>query len=201
MKFNHIILASNSPRRKQLLAGLDMPFEVRVIPGIDETYPDSLNPYKVAEYIAKKKSVPYLDTLLQGELVLTADTVVIAPTKDEQNEQDGKGIILGKPKDADDAKHMLRMLSGKTHHVVTGVCLSTLNHQHSFSVTTEVTFKELSEQEISYYIEKYKPFDKAGAYGIQEWIGYIGCTGLRGSYFNVMGLPVQRIYQEISDMR
>lgn len=201
MKFNHIILASNSPRRKQLLAGLDMPFEVRVIPGIDETYPDSLNPYKVAEYIAKKKSVPYLDTLLQGELVLTADTVVIAPTKDEQNEQDGKGIILGKPKDADDAKHMLRMLSGKTHHVVTGVCLSTLNHQHSFSVTTEVTFKEFSEQEISYYIEKYKPFDKAGAYGIQEWIGYIGCTGLRGSYFNVMGLPVQRIYQEISDMR
>lgn len=201
MKFNHIILASNSPRRKQLLAGLDMPFEVRVISGIDETYPDSLNPYKVAEYIAKKKSVPYLDTLLQGELVLTADTVVIAPTKDEQNEQDGKGIILGKPKDADDAKHMLRMLSGKTHHVVTGVCLSTLNHQHSFSVTTEVTFKELSEQEISYYIEKYKPFDKAGAYGIQEWIGYIGCTGLRGSYFNVMGLPVQRIYQEISDMR
>lgn len=201
MKFNHIILASNSPRRKQLLAGLDMPFEVRVIPGIDETYPDSLNPYKVAEYIAKKKSVPYLDTLLQGELVLTADTVVIAPTKDEQNDQDGKGIILGKPKDADDAKHMLRMLSGKTHHVVTGVCLSTLNHQHSFSVTTEVTFKELSEQEISYYIEKYKPFDKAGAYGIQEWIGYIGCTGLRGSYFNVMGLPVQRIYQEISDMR
>lgn len=201
MKFNHIILASNSPRRKQLLAGLDMPFEVRVIPGIDETYPDSLNPYKVAEYIAKKKSVPYLDTLLQGELVLTADTVVIAPTKDEQNDQDGKGIILGKPKDADDAKHMLRMLSGKTHHVVTGVCLSTLNHQHSFSVTTEVTFKEFSEQEISYYIEKYKPFDKAGAYGIQEWIGYIGCTGLRGSYFNVMGLPVQRIYQEISDMR
>ena len=210
-----IILASNSPRRKELLAGLDIPFEVKVIKGIDESYPETLDAYEVAEYISGKKAEAYrglLDEDLsekasekQGEeavqtLILTADTVVIAPTADEQNDQEGKGVILGKPKDEEDAVRMLRMLSGKTHHVVTGVCLTTRSQQRHFSVITEVTFKQLSDAEISYYISHYKPFDKAGAYGIQEWIGYVGCTGLKGSYFNVMGLPVQRIYEEIASM-
>ena len=215
-KMNYkIILASNSPRRKELLAGLDIPFEVKVIKGIDESYPESLDAYEVAEYISSKKAEAYRGLLgeepsgkaseKQGEdaaqtLILTADTVVIAPTADEQNDQEGKGVILGKPKDEEDAVRMLRMLSGKTHHVVTGVCLTTRSQQRHFSVTTEVTFKQLSDAEIRYYISHYKPFDKAGAYGIQEWIGYIGCTGLKGSYFNVMGLPVQRIYEEIARM-
>ena len=200
MKDYKIILASNSPRRKELLAGLDMPFEVKVLKGIDESYPSTLSPYETAQYIAAKKADAYRGLLADGILILTADTVVIAPTEDEQNDKEGRGIILGKPKDAEDAKRMLRMLSGQTHHVVTGVCLTTVKEQHQFSVTTEVTFKSLSEEEIEYYVSKYKPFDKAGAYGIQEWIGYIGCTGLKGSYYNVMGLPVQRIYEELNQM-
>ena len=200
MKDYKIILASNSPRRKELLAGLDMPFEVKVLKGIDESYPSTLSSYETAQYIASKKADAYRGLLADGILILTADTVVIAPTEDEQNDKEGRGIILGKPKDAEDAKRMLRMLSGKTHHVVTGVCLITVKEQHQFSVTTEVTFKSLSEEEIEYYVSKYKPFDKAGAYGIQEWIGYIGCTGLKGSYYNVMGLPVQRIYEELNLM-
>ena len=198
-----IILASNSPRRRELLAGLDIPFEVKVIKGIDESYPESLDAYEVAEYISSKKAEAYRSLLGEDAaqtLILTADTVVIAPTADEQNDQEGKDVILGKPKDEEDAVRMLRMLSGKTHHVVTGVCLTTRSQQRHFSVTTEVTFKQLSDAEIRYYISHYKPFDKAGAYGIQEWIGYIGCTGLKGSYFNVMGLPVQRIYEEIARM-
>ena len=200
MKDYKIILASNSPRRKELLAGLDMPFEVKVLKGIDESYLSTLSPYETAQYIAAKKADAYRGLLADGILILTADTVVIAPTEDEQNDKEGRGIILGKPKDAEDAKRMLRMLSGKTHHVVTGVCLTTVKEQHQFSVTTEVTFKSLSEEEIEYYVSKYEPFDKAGAYGIQEWIGYIGCTGLKGSYYNVMGLPVQRIYEELNQM-
>ena len=206
MKFK-IILASNSPRRRELLAGLDVNFEVKVLNGIDESYPDDLDAYQVAEFIAQKKAEAYRSLLdneessLVENLVLTADTVVVAPAADEQNDQEGKGIILGKPKTADDAVRMLKMLSGKTHHVVTGVCLTTKDEQRHFSVTTEVSFKELTDWEINYYISHYRPFDKAGAYGIQEWIGYIGCTGLNGSYFNVMGLPVQRIYEEMLKMQ
>ena len=202
MKYK-IILASNSPRRRELLAGLDVNFEVKVLNGIDESYPDDLDAYQVAEFIAQKKAEAYRSLLNEEEssaeenLILTADTVVIAPAANEQNDQEGKGIILGKPKTADDAVRMLKMLSGKTHHVVTGVCLTTKDEQRHFSVTTEVSFKELTDWEINYYISHYRPFDKAGAYGIQEWIGYIGCTGLKGSYFNVMGLPVQRIYAEM----
>ena len=206
MKYK-IILASNSPRRRELLAGLDVNFEVKVLNGIDESYPDDLDAYQVAEFIAQKKAEAYRSLLNEEEssaeenLILTADTVVIAPAANEQNDQEGKGIIMGKPKTADDAVRMLRMLSGKTHHVVTGVCLTTKEEQRHFSVTTEVSFKELTDWEINYYISHYKPFDKAGAYGIQEWIGYIGCTGLNGSYFNVMGLPVQRIYEEMLKMQ
>lgn len=209
MKNFRIILASNSPRRKELLAGLDIPFEVKVIQGIDESFPESLPAYDTAQYIAVKKAQAYrplLDSSINHQqpsdrnpelLILTADTVVIAPSSEEQNDQEGKGIILGKPKDAADASRMLEMLSGKTHHVVTGVCITSLEKQRQFSVVTEVTFKKLSKEEIDYYVGHYKPFDKAGAYGIQEWIGYIGCTSLKGSYFNVMGLPVQRIYEEL----
>ena len=206
MKYK-IILASNSPRRRELLAGLDVNFEVKVLNGIDESYPDDLDAYQVAEFIAQKKAEAYRYLLNEEEssaeesLILTADTVVIAPAANEQNDQEGKGIILGKPKTADDAVRMLRMLSGKTHHVVTGVYLTTKDGQRHFSVTTEVSFKELTDWEINYYISHYRPFDKAGAYGIQEWIGYIGCTGLNGSYFNVMGLPVQRIYEEMLKMQ
>ena len=206
MKYK-IILASNSPRRRELLAGLDVNFEVKVLNGIDESYPDDLDAYQVAEFIAQKKAEAYRSLLdneessLVENLVLTADTVVVAPAADEQNDQEGKGIILGKPKTADDAVRMLKMLSGKTHHVVTGVCLTTKDEQRHFSVTTEVSFKELTDWEINYYISHYRPYDKAGGYGIQEWIGYIGCTGLNGSYFNVMGLPVQRIYEEMLKMQ
>ena len=196
-----IILASNSPRRKELLAGLDVPFEVKVIAGVDESYPSALDVYDVAEFIACKKAEAYRTLLTDGVLVLTADTVVVAPTTDEQNDQDGKGIILGKPHDVSEARRMLHLLSGKTHHVVTGVCLTTQSQQRHFSVVTEVSFRNLEDREIDYYIEKYQPFDKAGAYGIQEWIGYVGCVGLKGSYYNVMGLPVQRIYEELKQLQ
>ena len=181
-----IILASNSPRRRELLAGLDIDFEVRVRSGIDESYPDTLPVMETAEYIAAKKAAAYRQHIAADELVITADTVVIVGD-----------TVLGKPVDAAEARLMLHKLSGRSHQVVTGVCLSTLRQSVRFSVTTDVTFKPLTDEEIDYYIKKYQPFDKAGAYGIQEWIGYIGCTGLHGSYYNVMGLPVQRIYAEL----
>ena len=181
-----IILASNSPRRRELLAGLDLDFEVRVLPGIDESYPDTLPVTEVAEYIAAKKAAAYQQLMAADALVVTADTVVIVGDE-----------VLGKPADAAEAALMLQKLSGRSHQVVTGVCLTTLRQTVRFSVATDVTFKPLTAEEIDYYITKYQPFDKAGAYGIQEWIGYIGCTGLRGSYYNVMGLPVQRIYAEL----
>ena len=183
------ILASNSPRRKELLAGLGLDFEVRVIDGIDESYPETLPAAEVAQYIAEKKAVAYKPTLQKDELIITADTVVIVGDD-----------ILGKPHDAADAVRMLREISGRTHQVTTGVSLLTATSQRSFSVTTDVTFKQLTDSEIQHYVKCYRPFDKAGAYGIQEWIGYIGVTGLNGSYYNVMGLPVQRIYTELQNM-
>ena len=181
-----IVLASNSPRRRELLGGLGIPFEVKVLPNISESYPDTLPADEIAEYIAREKGDVYKSRIDDDILVITADTVVICDDE-----------VLGKPTDAADARRMLHLLSGRTHHVVTGVCLTTAFRQRSFCVRTEVTFKQLSDEEISYYVENYKPFDKAGAYGIQEWIGYIGVTGINGSYFNVMGLPVQRIYEEL----
>lgn len=180
-----IILSSNSPRRKELLAGLGVDFEVRVLKGVDERYPDDIPLNEVPLYIAIEKASAY--TVAQDELVVTADTVVIVDNE-----------ILGKPKDRAEAYGMLRKISGKTHQVVTGVCLTTIDDQRSFTVTTDVEFKELSDNEIYYYIDKYRPFDKAGAYGIQEWIGYVGVLSLKGSYYNVMGLPVQRIYEEFT---
>jgi septum formation protein len=186
VKAYHIVLASNSPRRKELLAGLGIEFDVRVLPDIDESYPATLLAKDTAEYIAEKKAAAYRKSMAEDELIITADTVVIVDNE-----------VLGKPADAAEAHEMLQKLSGRTHQVVTGVCLTTQTQTVHFSVETDVTFKTLTQEETDYYIENYKPFDKAGAYGIQEWIGYIGCTGLRGSYYNVMGLPVQRIYTEL----
>ena len=184
-----IVLASNSPRRRELLAGLGFPFEVRVLEGIDESYPQDLPVSEVALYIAGKKAEAYRQAITDNELIITADTVVIVGDE-----------ILGKPVDEADAVRMLRELSGRTHQVTTGVCLLSSEQESRFAVTTDVTFKNLTNEEIQYYVTHYKPFDKAGAYGIQEWIGYIGVTGLHGSYYNVMGLPVQRIYSELQRM-
>lgn len=214
-----IILASNSPRRKELLQGLGIPFDVFVLQGIDESYPADLPAGQVAEYISRKKAqaylahckadkpyydissdkaTPYILPFIGEEcpsgqggcLILTADTVVVCG-----------GDILGKPHSEEEAVGMLRKLSGKTHQVYTGYCLTPLygdeSQQRSGTVCTDVTFKALSDEEITHYVTTFKPLDKAGAYGIQEWIGYIGITGIRGSYYNVMGLPVQRIYEEL----
>lgn len=177
-----LILSSNSPRRKELLAGLDIPFEVRVIKGIDESFPNDLPTDEIAEFVSKKKAAAY--AVAEDEIVITADTIVVLD-----------GEVLGKPRDLDDAAAMLRRLSGRTHRVITGVTLKNQVKQTSFSVVSEVTFKSLSDDEISYYVHRYQPLDKAGAYGIQEWIGYVGVTSLSGSYFNVVGFPVQRIYE------
>lgn len=179
-----LLLASNSPRRRELLAGLGWPFEVKVLEGIDESYPEGLSPEEVVRHIAREKAAAY--TVGDDELVITADTIVVLGDE-----------IMGKPTDAADAVRMLRELSGKTHQVMTAVCMKTQCKQHELCVITNVTFKELSDEEIDYYVNHYKPFDKAGAYGIQEWIGYVGVTAIRGSYFNVVGLPVQRIYDEL----
>lgn len=186
LKKYHIILASNSPRRRELLGGLGLEFEVKVLPNIQEDYPAELPASQIAQYIASEKADAYRSMMKDDDLLITADTVVIVDDE-----------VLGKPADAADARHMLNKLSGRKHQVITGVCLVTLQERRCFSVSTDVSFKALQDEEINYYIEHYRPFDKAGAYGIQEWIGYVGVTGLEGSYFNVMGFPVQRIYSEL----
>jgi septum formation protein len=179
-----IILASNSPRRKELLSGLGIDFEVRVKKDIKESFPTDYPTHDIPQYLARQKASAY--QIADDELLITADTMVIVDNK-----------ALGKPHNEAEARLMLQEISGRTHQVVTGVCIRTNQKEHSFSVTTDVTFKQLADGEISHYITTYKPFDKAGAYGIQEWIGYIGVTSIHGSYFNVMGLPVQRIYEEL----
>lgn len=184
-----LILASNSPRRKELLGGLDVDFDVRVLNGIDESFPETLAGEDIPKYISQQKAKAYIPSLAADEVLVTSDTIVYLD-----------GEVLGKPKDADDARRMLRLISGRSHDVITGVTIVSGIKINSFSVTTKVTFKQLSDDEIDYYIENYRPFDKAGAYGIQEWIGYIGVTSIEGSYFNVMGLPVQRLYQELVKM-
>jgi septum formation protein len=184
-----VILASNSPRRRELLAGLNIDFEVRVIDDIDESYPPGMDPYDVAEYIACKKADVYSKSMTDDELLITADTIVFRLDK-----------IFGKPVDREDAKRMLRELSGRVHEVVTGVCLLSKAGKKSFSASSAVSFSQLSDAEIEYYVENYRPFDKAGAYGIQEWIGYVGVEAINGSFYNVMGLPIQRLYRELKKL-
>lgn len=186
LKKYKVILASNSPRRKELLAGLGVSYEVRTLPDVDESYPETLQGADIPLYIAKEKADAYRDMLQPGELMITADTIVWL---------DGK--VLGKPKDREDALRMLRDMSGRTHEVFTGVCLTTMEWQRSFAARTEVSFSVLGEEEIAYYVDKFRPMDKAGAYGVQEWIGFIGVENISGSYYNIMGLPVQRLYREL----
>lgn len=181
-----LILASNSPRRRELLGGLGLDFEVRVLQGIDESYPADLREGDIPLFISRAKAQAYLSTLSEDELLITADTIVWLD-----------GEVLEKPKDEADACRMLRELSGKTHQVFTGVCLTTKEKQVAFSCRTDVTFARLDEEEIQHYVNTYRPLDKAGAYGVQEWIGYIGVERVEGSYFNVVGLPVQRLYQAL----
>lgn len=183
-----IILASNSPRRRELLKGLDVDFGVEVIKGIEEAYPNNLPVEQIPQYIAREKASAY--NVKDNEVLLTADTIVVL-----------NGEIMGKPHDHADARRMLHELSGHTHHVITGVCLTTTKKQKVFAETTAVTFRELSDSEIDYYIDKYRPFDKAGAYGIQEWIGYVGVSRIEGSFYNVMGLPVERVYEELKALQ
>lgn len=186
LKKYRVILASNSPRRKELLAGLDVDFEVRTLPGIDESYPETLQGADIPLYIARKKADAYRQHLHRDELVITADTIVWLD-----------GCVLGKPRDREDAIRMIASLSGRTHQVYTGVCLTTSGWQRSFAAETEVRFATLTDAEIAYYVDTFQPMDKAGAYGVQEWIGYVGVENISGSYFNVMGLPVQRLYKEL----
>ena len=186
LKKYKVILASNSPRRKELLAGLGVDYEVRTLPDVDESYPDTLQGADIPLYIAKEKADAYRNMLQPGELMITADTIVWLD-----------GRVLGKPKDREDALYMLRDMSGRTHEVFTGVCITTTEWQRSFAAQTEVRFAELSEEEITYYVDKFQPMDKAGAYGVQEWIGFIGVENISGSYYNIMGLPVQRLYKEL----
>lgn len=181
-----IILASNSPRRKELLKGLNVDFEVRIIPGIDESYPNHIAVTDIAGYIASKKADAYIPEITDREMLITADTIVVCGEN-----------LLEKPSGYDDAVRMLKQLSGRTHQVITGVCIYTKLKTIRFSTTSEVTFAILTDEEIEYYVDNYKPYDKAGAYGIQEWIGYIGVESIQGSFYNVMGLPIQRLYREL----
>ena len=182
------ILGSQSPRRKELLATLGHPFEIRTIEGHSEAYPDTLPLEEVPLYLSQLKAEQLLHTLEADELLITADTVVLLD-----------GQILGKPHDLDDARRMLHRLSGRQHEVVSGVSLSTIDWQISFSSHTLVTFAQLTDSEIDHYVTRYQPLDKAGAYGIQEWIGYIGVSHIEGSFYNVMGLPVHRLYRVLQD--
>ena len=189
LKKYKVILASGSPRRRELLSGLVIDYTIKVLPDVNEAYPETLKGEDIPLYIAREKAEAYLKGIESDELIITADTIVWLDNE-----------VLGKPTDERQAKVMLRMLSGKTHHVITGVCLTTSEFQKSFTTTTEVTFAKLSEEEIDYYVEKYRPLDKAGAYGIQEWIGFVGVEAINGSYFNVMGLPIQRLYKELAKL-
>lgn len=185
-----LLLASNSPRRRELLAGLDIPMEIVKLKDIEETHPAELKAGEIPLHIAKLKMAAYDLPLADGDVLITADTVVWLD-----------GQLLEKPKTKEDACAMLRILSGATHQVYTAVCLRSAYDTTSFVCQSDVTFTKLSDEQISYYVEKYSPLDKAGAYGIQEWIGYVGIEGIKGSYYNVMGLPVQRLYAALQTLK
>ncbi|MDR1644940.1 MAG: Maf family nucleotide pyrophosphatase [Tannerellaceae bacterium] len=181
-----VVLGSQSPRRKELLKEI-IPFEVKEAIEVDETWPPSLQVEEIPVYVARKKAAAYLPSLEADELLITADTIVVLDR-----------TVLGKPSGREDAVRMLRMLSGRTHRVLTGVCLTARQKTVDFSVASTVRFAPIGEEDIQYYIDRFQPYDKAGAYGIQEWIGYIAVEEIAGSFYNVMGLPVQRLYQELS---
>jgi len=180
-----IILASRSPRRQQLLRDLGLKFDV-VIREYIETYPEGLNGEEIARYVAHEKAVSFRNDISDNEIVIAADTIVWCNNR-----------VLGKPVDLEDAIHILKEISGNIHEVITGVTIFSLSKELTFSDSTKVTFEALSEEEICYYVDEFKPYDKAGAYGIQEWIGLIACSHINGSYFNVVGLPVQKLYKEL----
>ena len=183
----NVILASGSPRRQQFFRDLDIDFSIQ-LKEIEEIYPENLKGVAITDYLSNLKSEAF-STLNDNDLLITSDTIVWL-----------EGKALGKPKDAKDAFTMLKAMSGKKHEVITSVCLKTNSFQKIINDITIVTFKELSDDEIYYYINNYKPFDKAGAYGIQEWIGFIGINKIEGSYFNVVGLPVHKLYKELMDL-
>ena len=180
-----IILASQSPRRIELLGGLNIKFEVMVL-DVNEDFPAQMVGVDIPMYLAEKKANAYKHIMDEHTMIITADTIVWH-----------EGKVLGKPVDESDARRMLRALSGKTHQVITGVCISTLQRRKVFHVISDVRFARLTEAEIEYYLHNFKPYDKAGSYGVQEWIGFVGVEHINGSYFNVMGLPVQRLYNEL----
>ncbi|MDD3078151.1 MAG: Maf-like protein [Paludibacter sp.] len=180
-----IILGSQSPRRQELLRGLNLDFEVKVM-DVEESYPSEIIGVDIPMFLAEKKARAFNEIMDENTMVITADTIVWH-----------EGKVLGKPMNEDDAHKMLRTLSGKTHQVITGVCISTINKRKIFHVITEVSFSKLTDSEIDFYIENYKPYDKAGSYGVQEWIGFVGVEYISGSYYNVMGLPIQRLYNEL----
>lgn len=189
LKDYHIILASNSPRRQELLSGVGIDFEIRVIKGIDENYPKELSPEEIPSWLARKKAEAYKAGLREKDILITADTIVNL-----------HGEVLGKPKDREDAIRILKKLSGNTHQVITGVCLTGHHFNHCFSTMSEVKFATLEDEDIEFYIDHYSPYDKAGSYGIQEWIGYVGVESIHGSFYNVMGLPIQRLYKELKTL-
>lgn len=181
-----IILASKSPRRHELLKGIDIPFTVKTIDNLEENYPDTLSGEEIPLFLAELKATAFKDLLEDNTLIITADTIVWIEGKE-----------LGKPKDLEQAKKMLQQLSGKQHEVITGVCILSKEKKKTFTATSKVRFSTLSENEIDFYLTNYNPLDKAGSYGVQEWIGYVAVEYLEGSYFNVMGLPIHRLYEEL----
>ena len=186
LKKYKIILASNSPRRKELMSGLGVDYLVRTLPDVDESYPKSLQGEEIPAFISCEKANAYKSIMQPDELLITADTIVWIG-----------GKVLGKPQSREDAIEMLGILSGQSHQVMTGVCITTTEWQKNFTCTSQVQFDVLSDEEIQYYVDKYCPMDKAGAYGVQEWIGYIGVKSISGSFYNIMGLPIQRLYGEL----
>ena len=186
LKKYNVVLASNSPRRKELLKRLGIPFKVRTLFGIDESYPESLRGEDIVRYISRNKAKAYRSSMAPNELLITADTIVYLG-----------GQVMGKPRSAEEAKAMLHRLSGNVHQVITGVTIVAGERMDNFAVTSQVKFADLTDDEVNFYVDNYLPFDKAGAYGIQEWIGLVAVEEIKGSYFNVVGLPVQRLYQRL----
>lgn len=188
LKNHQLILASSSPRRQQFFKDLGLDFEVRLKP-IKEEYPNHLRHFEISDYLAQLKSLPFKDELQSNDILITSDTIVWNDNK-----------ALGKPSTKEEAFKMLQSMSNKTHEVITSVCFTTNKNQKTVNAVTKVTFKALTKDEIEYYLDHYKPFDKAGAYGIQEWIGNIGITSIEGSYFNVVGLPTHLVYKTLNSM-